>query len=65
MNKQNRRVLIWILAAAALYLLLLFLLVAAERNYPDATIRTMGDAFWYSLITLTTIGYGDKAPVSI
>ena len=65
MNKQNRRVLIWILAAAALYLLLLFLLVAAERNYPDATIRTMGDAFWYSLITLTTIGYGDKAPVSM
>ena len=65
MNKQNRRTLIWILGASALYLLLLFLLVAAERNSPNATIRTMGDAFWYSLITLTTIGYGDKAPVSM
>ena len=64
MNKRNRRALIWILAAAALYLLLLFLLVAAERNSPDATIRTMGDAFWYSLITLTTIGYGDLAAVT-
>ena len=65
MNKQNRRTLIWILAASALYLLLLFLLVAAEHAQPDATIRTLGDAFWYSLITLTTIGYGDKAPVSM
>ena len=65
MNKQSRRTLVWILAASTLYFLLLVLLVAAERGSPDATIRTLGDAFWYSLITLTTIGYGDKAPVSL
>ena len=46
------------------YLLLLYLLVRVERNAPGATIRTMGHAIWYSLATLTTVGYGDFYPVT-
>ena len=65
MNKRNLRVLVWMLAVGVIYLLLLLLLVEAERSEPDATIRTLGDAFWYSIITLTTIGYGDMAPISV
>ena len=65
MNRQSRRTLVWCLTAAAIYYLLLWLLVEAERGSSDASIHGIGDAFWYSLITLTTIGYGDKAPVSL
>jgi voltage-gated potassium channel len=35
-----------------------------EENIPKANIEGFGDAAWYSIITLTTIGYGDRFPVS-
>jgi voltage-gated potassium channel len=32
------------------------------RARPGASIRNFGDALWWSLETVTTVGYGDKAP---
>lgn len=46
------------------YVVLLVVISSAERAHPDGTIRTFVDALWYSLITLTTIGYGDLYPVT-
>ena len=46
------------------YLLLLGLLVWAERGDGSATITTLPAALWYSLVTLTTVGYGDLYPVT-
>jgi voltage-gated potassium channel len=36
-----------------------------ERGVPGANIRSLGDALWWSLATITTVGYGDLYPVTV
>ncbi len=35
-----------------------------ERGAPGATMRTFGDAVWWTCSTLATVGYGDITPVT-
>jgi voltage-gated potassium channel len=36
----------------------------AEQNPPGANITTFGDALWWACETVTTVGYGDRYPVT-
>lgn len=36
----------------------------AERHSPNAEIKTVGEALWWSFETISTVGYGDFVPVT-
>jgi voltage-gated potassium channel len=59
------RVLLYTAGSVVLVMVLASLAVLdAERGEPEATIQTLGDALWWALTTITTVGYGDYSPTT-
>jgi len=63
--KTRKNIYLYLIVVTALvYIGLLTILYCSESASSDAVIRTFGDALWYSLVTLSTVGYGDLIPVT-
>jgi voltage-gated potassium channel len=53
-----------VIIAAVVFFALAALALAFEREATGGNIHTFGDAVWWGIATITTVGYGDRFPVT-
>ena len=54
----------FLLAASVLVVNGALIVYLVERHAPNSNIHTLGQSLWWSVTTVTTVGYGDYVPVT-
>lgn len=61
--KKNQLVQVTVAIVATINIAALFMFVF-ERHANSHQFENLGDALWWSIVTIATVGYGDKVPVT-
>lgn len=63
-KRAQSTLLVVLLAAIIVFEVSSILVLRAENASPDANILTASDALWWGYVTMATVGYGDRYPVT-